>query len=90
VGQSRSSGAKHRVVSNRALWSRERESREAFLSSSYALVIELCSVALILAFFFRACAPPFHQCFAIVVSSAVIRLADIFFRLGAWILLLAG
>jgi len=36
-------------ASHRALWSRERERREVFLSFSCALVIELFSVALILA-----------------------------------------
>ena len=45
-----------------------------FLPLSCALVIELFSVALILAFCFRATAPVFHR-YCVIVSSAAIRLA---------------
>ena len=55
--------------------------KKFFHSSSCALVIELFSVALILAFYFRAFAPPLHQYFA-RVSSTVTPLVFYFLYTG--------
>ena len=61
------------------LWSREHESREVFLSSSCALVIELFIVALIFVLGFQAI-PPFFQCCAVIllaiISSSLLDFPD--------------
>ena len=55
------------------MWSRERESREVFLSSSLRVGDRTlyCSFDLG-SLFYEPVAPPFYQYFATVISSAVI------------------